>query len=417
MDIMIYEDQTGLMLFPTKKTEKDVQIVSFFNNNVDLYADKIGDNVTIYCHLMAFETSSRPLGYYVIYKNVYGDNVFSNFKKDMDNILNRLKIQPRIGHEDNVIFENIGNFDDGYQCVHKDTEIILKALELNKRLSYNVGNIKDITIFCRQLLKMNKRIKIAILTGKSDMGDVNILRNKMYQERLAPTDETKIILDEQKESIARKLSEDNRKIIEEKKRIDGDVGDNKIREGITSIKDGLRIKRSAGYVTSEIDTDIRKINNAITDKPLFDTSKNENTEQKQNVSSGTDMKLFAIASVTMLILGMVAGMFIYPFLPDDAQDKISNIAGKGTPIPTPMTTVIEASEKTSISTPMATDVSVPMVTVTIAPVLGNTTGNITGNATGNTTGNITGNATGNITGNATGNTTDNITNNKTGNTP
>ena len=85
MDITIYEDQTGLMLFPVEKTEKNIQIVSFFNNNIDLFLEKIGDNLAIYCHLIASKASSRPIGYYVIFKDVYNDQIFSNFKKEINN--------------------------------------------------------------------------------------------------------------------------------------------------------------------------------------------------------------------------------------------------------------------------------------------------------------------------------------------
>ena len=37
MDIRIFEDQTGFMMFPEKSLDKDMNIVRLFDNKIDLY--------------------------------------------------------------------------------------------------------------------------------------------------------------------------------------------------------------------------------------------------------------------------------------------------------------------------------------------------------------------------------------------
>ncbi len=202
MDITIYEDQTGLMLFPVKKTEKDTRIVSFFNNNVDLYIEKndniggdIRDNFTICCHLMAFEESARPLGYYIIYKGAYNDSVFSNFKRDVDGILNEQRINPRIGHEDNMIFENMYIFDRDqyYKEFIEDSDGIREAIK-NRKIEYSSGDIKEISAFCNTVLKNIGGVKISISSTRYDIGDINILLNKKQVEPLRKIGNTEQII-------------------------------------------------------------------------------------------------------------------------------------------------------------------------------------------------------------------------------
>ncbi len=249
MNITIYEDQTGLMLFPDKKTDKNIQIVSFFNNNIDLYVDKsnvydnLGNNMTIYCHLIALEASSRPLGYYIVYKNVYDSDVFSNFKRDVGRVLGEQGISPRIGHEDNIIFENIDVFDRG-QYNKEDINIIKEAIRTNK-IEYSSGDIREISAFCNNVLRDIEKVGISIASTRFDMGNINILLNKKQTEPLRREGSTETIINNAKYAIK-----------QNKKKIDGTPGITKINGGL---REGVPLLKNAGYTNGEIKTEIDSI--------------------------------------------------------------------------------------------------------------------------------------------------------------
>lgn len=252
MDITIYEDQTGLMQFPDKRSEKDSKIVNFFNNNVDLYIDKIGNNITIYCHLIAFKASTRPLGYYIIGKDIYSDIVFANFKKDVDKILKNLELQPRTGHVDNTIFENIQRFDDKYQYYKEDINIIKETVNYGRNLEYSAGDIKDTSAFCKGILKNTNNIKISISSTKNNLGNINIIVDKKSSEPLKRTYSTEQIIREQRE-----------RLLEKKKAEEGAPGLSKIKDNFDRIKEGADILKNAGYSNSEIRNEINKKVNEI----------------------------------------------------------------------------------------------------------------------------------------------------------
>lgn len=188
MDLTIYEDQTGLMLFPEEKLEKNNKIVNFFNNNIDLYLQKAGNNLTIYCHLIAYKVSARPLGYYIICQCRNEENIFSDFKKELNDILKKLELKPRYGHADNVIFENLEKFDNrniASDYLRRDIDKFAKVL---RRLDYFGGDISQISAFCGYALENIDNIEISISEDKSEFGNINILLNKNYADPLKRLD-------------------------------------------------------------------------------------------------------------------------------------------------------------------------------------------------------------------------------------
>lgn len=259
MDLIIYEDQTGLMQFPDKRSEKDSKIVNFFNNNIDLYVDKTGNNLTIYCHLIAFKASTRPLGYYIIGKDIYSDSIFTNFKKDVDRILKSLELQPRMGHIDNTIFENIGRFDDRYQYYKEDIDIVKDVINHGRNLEYSAGDIREVSAFCKDILRNTNNVKISISSTKNNLGNINILINKKSSESLKRTYSTEQIIDQQREMLR-----------EKKKAEEGAPGLIKIREGFDKIKEGTDILRNAGYNNLEIRNEIdRRVGDITVKFPTY----------------------------------------------------------------------------------------------------------------------------------------------------
>lgn len=362
MDITIYEDQTGLMQFPDKKSEKDSKIVNFFNNNVDLYIDKIGNNITIYCHLIAFKASTRPLGYYIIGKDIYSDTVFTNFKKDVDKILRNLELQPRTGHLDNTIFENIERFDDRYQTYKEDISIVKETVNYGRNLEYSAGDIKDTSAFCKGILKSTNNIKISISSTKNNLGNINILVDKKSSEPLKRTYNTEQIIREQRERLR-----------EKKKVEEGAPGLSKIKESFDQIKQGTDILKNAGYNNSEIRGEINKKVNEIYIKFPIDVErrvpesnagipirKPEITDDDKD--NDKDIHKSAVRSTTkiILIIGIVALLAIVIIfksgtIKDVLPDNIKQRFGLATPTVTPEPSSTETPTPTLMPTPVITE--------------------------------------------------------------
>jgi len=341
MDITIYEDQTGLMLFPVEKTEKNIQIVSFFNNNIDLFLEKIGDNLAIYCHLIASKASSRPIGYYVIFKDVYNDQIFSNFKKEINNVLFALEIIPRLGHSDNIIFEEIERFDDSYQYYKEEIDIVREAIDYGY-LEYSAGNIKDISSFCKDLLKTIRNIRISIMIStsspKNELGNINILLNKKQAEPLKRIGNT-----EQKINDVRQLSK------EKKKKEDGIQGILKIKEGVDKVKEGSEILKKVGYNNTEIRNEIsNSINGIIGGFP----TNGDKLDKENGDGNGIKIKHILIAGVVIMIsLSIIYWPFVSQSLlglynnyktSNHQYDNIINNESKS-PLPTIAPTVLEST--------------------------------------------------------------------------
>lgn len=362
MDLTIYEDQTGLMQFPDKRSEKDSKIVNFFNNNVDLYIDKVGNNLTIYCHLIAFKASTRPLGYYIIGRDIYSDNIFVNFKKDVDRILKSLELQPRTGHVDNAIFENIERFDDRYQYYKEDIDIVKDVISYGRNLEYSAGDIREVSAFCKDILRNNNNIKISISSTKNNLGNINILINKKSSESLKRTDSTEQIINQQREMLR-----------EKKKAEEGAPGLIKIREGFDKIKEGADILKNAGYNNLEVRNEIdRKVSDITIRFPTYiekrEPEKREKIEvpkleivgddKDKDIKIGEDttrshvkiiLAIFGIVTILAVVMVFRFGILSADILPNNIRSYIGLtpeptetpvIEETSTPLPT-MTPVIE----------------------------------------------------------------------------
>lgn len=347
VNIKIFEDQTGFQLFPEKSYNKDTTIVKFFDNKIDLYMTKGEsgeDFLIISCYVLVHKGQERPIGCYILGSGIYSDNIFTIFKNSANEALKSIGFKPQYDQDENAIFDGLEKFD--YISSKIEIDEILQAILSGEKLSFNAGNILDISAFCRQILKNTKKIKIAISTGKTNFGDINILRNKIYQERLSPTNESKEIFNRRRNSINQKLEYENKKMIEEDKIKKGSIGDSQIVEGIKLIKEGLTTKRMAGY---EIDQDIKKIIGEINEKPLPEKS------------GGIGKNIIVITGI--LILGIIIGMAILPHIADNIKNYISKVNHEPTPIvnissPTPIQTTIIVNGNTTTTTTISNGATV-----------------------------------------------------------
>lgn len=323
MKIKIFEDQTGFALFPEKSFDKNATIVKFFDNKIDLYVSKgdLEEDLSIInCYVLVYKGQERPIGCYIVGSDKYSDNIFTTFKNDAINALNKIGFKPHHDNVENAIFESLEKFDSNISSKINIDEIS-EALESNEKLSYNAGDITEIAVFCRQLLKTIEKIRITVSTGQTNLGNINVLRNKTYQERLAPTTETKEIFNRRRNSMRKKKEDENNKKRDEEKRNKGNSGDSNISEGTKLIKDGLSTKRGAGYDTEE---DIKRVYTELSGKPL--------PEKSEGMGTGT----IILMSIALLMLGMIIGGFAmqhwYP------KEKISeNIPNVNNDNPTPNT--------------------------------------------------------------------------------
>ena len=295
MDIEIYEDQTGLMLFPEKRSDKNREIVRLFDNKVELFIKRAGAKLEIDCYILAHKGFSRDIGYYIIYKDEYTDYSFTNFKNEAKKILQKLEIQFHPDSTETILFNNIEKFDS-YERYHDDIDAIINAVNSYASLEYKSGNIRQTAIFCRELLRDINNIKIAISSEASKVGNVNILINKKNDESLIPTEDTRTI-----------LSENRRKIINNKKKEEAIRGKDKVIEGFVSIKDGVNILKSAGYDPTEIIIDEA---NKVIGKSLIDKEKYERDKEKERDKNKTGYGLYIITFIMVAMIGMIDGVYI-----------------------------------------------------------------------------------------------------------
>lgn len=323
MNIKIFEDQTGFALFPEKSFNKDADIVRLFDNKIDLYVRKEDNNLEISCYVLISKGQERAIGCYIIGNNKHIDGIFTDFKKNANEALKSIGFSPQSDNVENAIFDGLEKFDSTISSKINIDEIS-KALDANEKLSYNAGDVTEIAVFSRQLLKNIEKIKITISTGQTNLGDINVLRNKTYQERLSPTNDTKDIFDRRRNSIRRKKEDEENKKRDEEKRKKGDSGDNNINEGKKLIIDGLSTKRGAGYDTEE---DIKRVYTEISGKPL--------PEKSGGIGTGAA----ALMAISFLMLGLIVGGIVM-------QYYLTNNKEQHVPVPTPVPT----SEIITIST-------------------------------------------------------------------
>jgi len=368
MKIKIFEDQTGFALFPEKSFDKNATIVKFFDNKIDLYVSKgdLEEDLSIInCYVLVYKGQERPIGCYIVGSDKYSDNIFTTFKNDAISALNKIGFKPHHDNVENAVFESLEKFDSNISS-KIDIDEISKALESNEKLSYNAGDITEIAVFCRQLLKTIEKIRITVSTGQTNLGDINVLRNKTYHERLAPTTETKEIFDRRRNSIRKKKEDEENKKRDEEKRNKGNSGDSNISEGTRLIKDGLSTKRSAGYDTEE---DIKRVYTEISGKPL--------PEKSEGMGTGAT----ALMSIAFLMLGLIVGGIVMQYYITEIK---APEAQTSTPAPTPVVTIV----KTPVITPVTTE-AVNNSNMTDVENQTNALMNATKNNAGNNTGNDT----------------------------
>lgn len=339
MNIKIYEDQTGLMVFPESRSLKDDNIVKLFHNKVDLSIKKIGNTLEIYCYMLAHKGLARDLGYYIIYTNFYSGNIFTNFKKDTDKILRDLKFQISSNISENTIFNNIEKFDPipgsklEYSHEH-NTDAIKNAVGEGNRLEYTAGNISDISIFCRDVLKNINNVEIYITSGENKLGNINISR-KSHERLFYPSESTKNILNDYEKKLKSYKDKDEERL-----------GKEKIAEGFSGpIKDGIKIFKDIGHDPTEFIIDemnkVADINKIYTNLENKRNLKREDKTEKEGL--GILSKIFIFFAI--LIVGIVIGMVGKPYLETDIFKYIGNPTGptitvSPTIIPTPTVTLI-----------------------------------------------------------------------------
>ena len=197
MNVKIYEERTGQMIFPVipdKEPEKDENIIDQFNNHIDLYVEKKGKTLRISCHISIQKSPEEIKGYYITSFSKFEDDAFTEFKKESNKAMRILDLQRNPDDANNIVFNNIEKLDlDLY--LHEDTEIVSHVLESGEYLEYQAGNIDEITIFCKDIIRKIENSKIAISSDVSKLGDINILRTKKHEESLRPNERTRLILD------------------------------------------------------------------------------------------------------------------------------------------------------------------------------------------------------------------------------
>lgn len=423
MDIKIYEDQSGIVSFPSDTGEKIPN--TLFKNSVDIFINKKGDSLIIDCHIMARKGLGREKGYYINYSGKYTDTVFSELKEAASAALSELELQIISGDIDNIIFENISKFDDS-EYGYRDIDSIVTALNFDEVLSYKASNIDEIASLSKDILHRMHNVKIAISSRENKMGDVNILRNKKYAEVLTPTELTKTIIKKCKNRLV-----DNRKNEEIER------GKAKLREGLGVTKEGYVIIENAGkdpflILEEEISKAFRDI--TISRKEEVKEIKEERKiipvvtyESEEPDEGGGLMSVIAKLGATVAVLVLIifgSAQLGFIDLPDKPLAKLFGGGEKNDSIiPTP----------TVIPSPTKVVAAVPTVNVSESPditknpgnmaaegnidISDNNATNVTPNATSSPTNttptpdNTTPIPTANVPTNATNASTDNITTN------
>ena len=298
MDIKIFEDQTGLMMFPDKRldttSQKNTDVIKLFDNKIDLAITNREDEIEITCYLLIHRGQERAIGCYIIGKEKYTDRTFENFKRDADSALKNIGFEHHHDEKENTVFDHIDEFDRDGQP-HRDIDLIVEARSSEERVGYKGGNIGEIAVLCRQILKKINNIKIVISTVESNLGYVNIIRGNAYEGQLSPTSQGRQTLDRQIRKAEQRRIEENRKRGEEKRKLEeeenrkreaeiarleekrkyedmesmrkgSELADSNIEKGIKLIEEGLEIKRKAGYDNSYIDYNTGIINDVINGK-------------------------------------------------------------------------------------------------------------------------------------------------------
>ena len=353
MNIKVYEDQTGLMVFPENRPQKDESVVKLFHNKVDLFVKKTGNNLEIDCYILAHKGLARDLGYYIIYTNFYNDAIFTNFKKDTDKILQDLKLQVSYNNPENIIFDNIEKFDPklgtklDYGYGH-NIDVVKNVVGEGKHLEYTTGDINEISIFCRDILKKINNVEIYITSGDEiELGNINISRKK-NEKLFYPSESTKQILNEYEKKEGEKL------------------GKAKIAEGFSGpIKDGIDMFKNLGR--DPTDSIIGEMNKVVDMNKIYNTLANKinNGDETKKEGLGIISKIFIF--LIILVIGIVIGVTGQLYFEGKLSKYIENPTIIMTnPIATSTPTV--TTNPTTVSTPKYTT----PVPTNIAPISNST---------------------------------------------
>ena len=277
MNVKIYEERTGQMIFPVipgKEPEKDENTIDLFNNHIDLYVEKKAKTIRITCHILIQQSPEESKGYYITTLSKYEDDIFTEFKKESNKALRILNIQRNPDDINNTMFNNIEKLDlDLY--LHEDTDIVALVLQSGEYLEYQAGNIDEISIFCKDIIRKIENSKIAISSDVSKLGDINILRTKKNEEPLRPNERTRIILDKYRKEL-----------VEKKRKEEESIGRTKINEGTVLIKEGLTILRSTGYEPNDIAQEIDKVFEEVSASNKIKLNLTRGKEKGRSVDKG-----------------------------------------------------------------------------------------------------------------------------------
>jgi hypothetical protein len=371
MDIKIYEDQTGQMFYPEKRTDKDRDIVRLFGNKIDIFIKKTNASIEISCYALIQENLKRAIGCYITYKGTKYNQMFSEFKNEANKALTSLGFKISNDDTENAIFNNIEKFDTSSRLYN--TNIIINALNSGECLCYGGGNLSEIGGFCKDILTLIPNIKIAISPKESRLGEINILRNTSYEERLNPFDETKQILDRQQGRIAQKIIDDRRKIEDARKNKEKEVSAHQLDEGVNSIEKAVNTLRTAGFTKNELipifniyTTRINRVFeyederrpsplriepeniDLVTIKEREKELEKEIDTYEEDENKGIRKTHIVLLSISLVILALSAGTFGVPYL----LSVYHNIHPGPAPEPTPIQPI-----STSASIPASAQVS------------------------------------------------------------
>ena len=221
-------------------------------------------------------------------------------------------------------------------------DAVKNAVNDGKRLEYTAGNINEISIFCRDVLKRVNNVEIYITSGENKLGNINISRKK-HERFFFPSESTKQILTEyEKKSKSYKDKDDEK------------LGKEKIAEGFSGpIRDGINIFKNIGHDPTE--SVIEEMNKIIDINKIYNTLTNKiNLKSGKTKKEGLGIISKIFIGLTIFIVGMAVGMIIQPNFEGKFFKEIENpttVTTNPTAIPTP----------TSI-TPIPTETSIPTET-------------------------------------------------------
>ena len=357
MDLKIYDGQYGKMMYP-KTDEENILIKKFFNEKLDLYIDKEGKYITIYCKIYALVTKkdeTRTEALYIIYKDEYADNSFSRFEYETAKILGKLGHKIIDNKTQNIIYKDIKKFDikidvddrpDSSKIVlyqetvlPKNYDDIKYLLKHGEHIELKTGKINDIITFYKNIVRHFVNISIAIFTGDilANESSINIFLDKNPEIQFSLTDKTKKILDDH----AKELEKNRKNEIKQNAKIETMHRFDSTINGLTAVIQGIRNMKNAGCDESEIEKVILSKKNDVMDK-----FKSIGIDQK----TGIDTITIGMTILATLVVGIVIGMIAQPYLQGSFM-KDSNID--------------QGDEKNTLPTNTSPNITVTAIPITI----------------------------------------------------